>query len=98
MSDSILQNKYTTCALAAIAAALVVYIYVHNTNQHKSSTNSVDAGLKTQAVRWRSTNYQMKPQSQFVMKNSQNAVTNFSRTNPFVGKIKNGIMIDGSST
>ena len=101
MSDSIVQNKYTTYSLAAVVVALLAYIYVHQKNMHmtmpNSETTSPSGGLKTQAVRWKNMQYQMKPkQSQFVLKNSQNAVTHFSESNnPFVGKIK-GMQIDGT--
>lgn len=95
--NSFTENKQLTFVLVAFALALSLY-WVHYKNKANSDTAKPE-GIKTQAVRWRTTHSKVKPAlSQFASANRQSAVVNFQTNNPFVGKIKNGQMIDGSMT
>lgn len=105
-----LSSKKFTYALIVLVFVLIVYhchYWYKTCNQ--DNTDSNNKKLVTQAAKWKSASTQfrvpMKAQnsankfrSSFVNDNKQSNVVHFNDQNPFVGKIKNGYMIDGGFT
>lgn len=84
-------HKNIIYILIGLIVATLIYKSYSTKNIHQTPSQAQKAAtLTTQASKWKAST------DSFAKANSKSNVVNFDPKNPFMGPIKNGIMIDGS--
>lgn len=100
MSSHKIEHQHLVFVVLLVAVVSIVGYYIWYPSERFSifpdKTNKSAPVL--QAVRWKlPTSNQLKG-GKWVKENSQDSVSVFNKQNPFVGRIHNGLEIDGSLT